>query len=357
MTDLAIANDSASTAARQRDPLTAIVGASAGNLVEWFDWYTYAAMSLYFASAFFPSGDQTSQLLNVAAVFAVGFLMRPLGGWLMGTYADRRGRKAALTLSVLMMCGGSLIIALTPGYASIGVTAPILLVFARLLQGLSVGGEYGASATYLSEVATPARRGFYSSFQYVTLIMGQLLALATLLLLQFVFLTPEQLEAWGWRIPFLLGAAAALVVFYIRRNLEEPETFTRAQRERSAKEIFLTLLAYPRQIAVVVGRTMGGTHAFDTYTTYTQKFLVNTAMMTKEQSTLVLSAALFVFMCLQPLFGALSDRIGRRPLLIGFGIAGALLTVPTMTALAEARSPFVAFGLIVMLLGVVSGST
>jgi MHS family alpha-ketoglutarate permease-like MFS transporter len=345
----------ASTGERRR--ITSILGAASGNLVEWYDWYTYAAMSLYFAAAFFPGGDSTAQLLNTAAVFAVGFLVRPLGGWLMGAYADRRGRKAALTLSVTMMCFGSLMIALTPGYATIGVAAPILLVLARLLQGISVGGEYGASATYLTEIASPERRGFYSSFQYVTLIMGQLLALATLMVLQFVLLTPEQLHAWGWRIPFFIGAACALVALYIRRNLVETESFAKARPNRPDASAIRMLLKYPKQIAIVVGLTMGGTLAFYTCTTYTQKFLVNTAGMTKEQATVILTAALFVFMCLQPAFGALSDRIGRRPLLIGFGVLGTLLIVPLMTALGSASSSLTAFGLIIAMLTIVSGYT
>ena len=167
-----------------RSRLLSIFGGSAGNLVEWYDWYVYAAFALYFAPVFFPQSDATAQLLSAGAIFAIGFLMRPIGAWLMGTYADRKGRKAGLTVSVLMMSAGSLLIAITPTYESIGIGAPALLVFARLVQGLSVGGEYGASATYLSEMAGSKRRGFWSSFQYVTLIMGQLLALAVLLILQ-----------------------------------------------------------------------------------------------------------------------------------------------------------------------------
>lgn len=341
----------------QRGGLRPILGASAGNLVEWFDWYTYSAMSLYFAASFFPDGDPTAQLLNVAAVFAVGFLMRPIGGWLMGSYADRHGRKAALSVSVIMMCGGSLIIALTPPASVIGIGAPILLVLARLLQGLSVGGEYGASATYLAEVAPAERRGFYTSFQYVTLIMGQLLSLGVLLLLQLFLLSTEQLESWGWRIPFFIGAAAALVVFWIRRNLDEPAAFKREHDRPTAKGSLRLLFSYPRQVAMVVGLTLGGTVAFYTYTTYTQKFLVNTALMTKQQATIIVTVALFLFMCLQPLFGALSDRVGRQKLLLGFGISGCLLTVPCMSALATASDPIVAFGLILVLLVVVSGYT
>ena len=153
-----------------------IFGGSAGNLVEWFDWFAYASFSIYFASVFFPEGSQTVQFLKAAIVFTVGFIARPVGAWLMGIYADKAGRRAALTLSVAMMCTGSLVIAVTPGHAQIGDAAAVILVLARLLQGLSVGGEYGASATYVSEMAGRRNRGFWSGFLYVTLIAGQLLA-------------------------------------------------------------------------------------------------------------------------------------------------------------------------------------
>lgn len=334
--------------------LRAIFGGSVGNLVEWYDWYAYAAFSLYFARSFFPAEDSTAQLLNTAAIFAVGFLMRPLGGLLFGWYADRHGRKAALTRSVLLMCFGSLMIALTPGYAEIGAWAPALLLTARLIQGLSVGGEYGTSATYLSEVATREHRGFYSSFQYVTLILGQLSALAVLLVLQ-ALLTPEELEAWGWRIPFAVGAALALVALYLRRSLVETESFAvgEARHVNPARE----LLKHPRALATVVGLTMGGTLAFYTYTTYMQKFLVNTAGFTKAAATSVSAAALCVFLLLQPLMGALSDRIGRRPLLLGFGIGGMLVTVPLMQALAVVQTSLAAFALITFALLIVSGYT
>jgi MHS family alpha-ketoglutarate permease-like MFS transporter len=228
--------------------LRAIFGGSVGNLVEWYDWYAYSAFSLYFARAFFPPANQTIQLLNAAAVFAVGFFMRPLGGWLMGRYADRHGRRAALTASVLLMCGGSLLIAVTPTYASIGLAAPSLLVLARLLQGLSVGGEYGASATYLSEMAGQRHRGFWSSFQYVTLIMGQLLALGVLLVLQRV-LDEEALRAWGWRIPFVIGALCAVVAIWLRRSLEESAEFAAVQTARAARAADAPPLASLRALA------------------------------------------------------------------------------------------------------------
>lgn len=339
--------------------IRSIFSGSVGNLVEWYDWYVYSAFALYFAPAFFPEGNLTAQLLNSAAIFAVGFLMRPLGGWLMGVYADRAGRKAALLASVLLMCGGSLLIALTPSYQQIGVAAPVLLVVARLLQGLSVGGEYGTSATYLSEMADQRNRGFFSSFQYVTLIAGQLLALLVQLGLQQV-LTAEELYAWGWRVPFGIGAAAALVALYLRRSMEETEAFTR--RTSAATPVrrpnqLRVLLRHPREVLTVVGLTLGGTVVFYTFTTYVQKFLVNTTGFSKGQAALVSFGALAVAMLLQPLMGAISDRVGRRPVLLFFGVGATLLTVPLLTALGQAASPAAAFGLLLGALVIVSGYT
>jgi MHS family alpha-ketoglutarate permease-like MFS transporter len=339
--------------------LRSIFSGSVGNLVEWYDWYAYAAFSLYFARVFFPQGDQTSQLLNTAAIFAVGFLMRPLGGWLLGRYADRRGRKAALMLSVLMMCAGSLIIAITPGYDSIGVAAPVLLVLARLLQGLSVGGEYGTSATYLSEMATQRHRGFWSSFQYVTLVMGHLLALGVLIALQWVFLSDEQLREWGWRIPFAIGAALAVVALWLRRNMVETESFrARAMDATSpAPGALRSLLRHPRAVFTVIGLTMGGTLAFYTYTTYMHKFLVNSAGMDTRSASLLNASTLFVYMLLQPVVGALSDRVGRRPVLIAFGVLGTVFTVPILGQLQAVASFGQAFWLILAALCIVSGYT
>ena len=335
--------------------IKSIFSGSVGNMVEWYDWYVYAAFSLYFAKAFFPKGDTTAQLLNTAAIFAVGFLMRPIGGWLMGLYADRKGRKAALMASVLLMCFGSLVIALSPGYETIGVWAPILLVVARLLQGLSVGGEYGTSATYLSEMATKERRGFFSSFQYVTLISGQLIALGVLIVLQQT-LTEEQLYSWGWRVPFVIGALCAVVALYLRRGMEETESFkkTKVKPKESAMR---TLLRHPKELMTVVGLTMGGTLAFYTYTTYMQKYLVNTVGMSISDSTTISAATLFLFMCIQPLVGGLSDKIGRRPILIAFGVLGTLFTVPILTTLHTITTWWGAFFLIMAALIIVSGYT
>jgi MHS family alpha-ketoglutarate permease-like MFS transporter len=333
-----------------------VIRGSLGNLIEWYDWYVYAAFSIYFASVFFPSSNSTAQLLNTAGIFAVGFLIRPLGGWLLGWYADRAGRRAALTLSVTMMGVGSLGIAVLPGYAQIGALAPILLVAARLLQGLSLGGEYGTSATYLSEVATPHRRGFYSSFQYVTLTSGQLLALGVQIILQQV-LTQEQMHDWGWRIAFVIGAVAAVTVMWLRRTMDESENYKLAVESNTERGSLRILLSYPRECLTVVGLTLGGTIAFYTFTTYMQKFMINTTGLPKEQVTWINFVALVIFVGLQPLIGAFSDKIGRRPILIAFGIGATVCTVPLLTAVSHAGSALSAFGLMLIGLVIVSGYT
>lgn len=337
--------------------LKAIMGGSAGNLVEWYDWYAYSAFSLYFANSFFPDSNPTVQLLNTAGIFAVGFLMRPIGGYIFGKLADTKGRKEAMTLSVLLMSFGSLLIAFLPGYNSIGIAAPILLLVARLLQGLSVGGEYGTSATYLSEVATKERRGFYSSFQYVTLIGGQLLALGLQLILQNVFLDDKQMHEWGWRIPFVVGAALSLVALYLRTHLNETEAFIAKEETIKKKGSLKELSKHPKAILVVVGLTLGGTLAFYTYTTYMQKFLVNTVGLTKYQSTILTFCSLLIFALLQPAFGALSDKIGRRPLLISFGVLGTIFTYPLLSTLSHTTDMWSAFGLLMAALIIVSGYT
>ena len=336
--------------------IKSIIGGSLGNLVEWYDWYIYSFFSLYFAATFFPKGNQTVQLLNTAGIFAIGFLMRPIGGWLMGTYADKKGRKKALTFSVLLMSVGSLIIAIVPGYKQIGIAAPILLLLARIIQGLSVGGEYGTSATYLSEMATKKRRGFYSSFQYVTLIMGQLVASGFVVLLQKVFLTEAQLHQWGWRIPFVFGAILAITVMYLRRSLHEPASFK--EEESNADRGTLKALAqHPKAVLTVIGLTIGGTVAFYTFTVYVQKFLVDTAKFSNADAAMISTLTLVGFMLLQPLFGLLSDKIGRKPLLIGFGIVGSLTTVPIMTALGNTKEVWPAFLLVMCALIITSAYT
>ncbi|MDK7491925.1 MFS transporter [Bacillus paranthracis] len=330
---------------------------SVGNLIEWYDWYVYSAFAVYFSAEFFPKGDPTSQLLNTAAIFAVGFLMRPIGSLLMGRYADRHGRRAALTLSITVMAGGSFIIACTPSYESIGIMAPIILVLARLLQGLSLGGEYGTSATYLSEMASSGRRGFYSSFQYVTLVAGQMVALGVQIVLQQLLSEPD-MKSWGWRIPFIIGAMGAVAVLWLRRTMDESEQFAniKSQKRESAGTV-RTLMKHPKAVLTVVGLTLGGTVAFYTYTTYLQKFMVNTVGLPKEVVSWINFVALLIFVVLQPIAGLLSDKIGRRPLLMAFGILGTLLTAPIFFFMEKTTEPIVAFLLMMVGLIIVTGYT
>ena len=340
-----------------RRRLKAMFIGSIGNLVEWYDFYTYTAFALYFANSFFPGNEPVVQQLNAAIVFAIGFIMRPVGGLLFGLLADHHGRRNALMLSVLLMCFGSLVIATTPTYAAIGVWAPIVLSMARILQGLSLGGEYGASATYLTEVAGERHRGFYVSFHYVTLIGGQLGALAVLLVLQMIFLTPAQMRAWGWRIPFGIGALLAITALVMRRNLHETDDFIDARTPQRRESAVMALRRYPRQILTVVGLTAGGTTCFYTYTTYMQKFLKLSVGLTDNQTTVVSAASLVFASLLQPIYGAISDRIGRKPLLIWFGLMGTLCTIPLLRALQATTSAMGAFLLIAAAWMIIAGYT
>jgi len=339
-------------------PLRSILGGAAGNLVEWFDWYVYSAFSIYFAKAFFPGHDQTAQFLATSGIFWIGFLMRPIGGWLLGRIGDRHGRRTALAWSVALMGGGSLLLAATPTYASIGLAAPALLMLSRIVQGLSLGGEYGAAATYLSEIAPEGRRGFWSSFQYVTLYGGQLLALALLLGLQAGGANETALSAWGWRLAFVLGAALSFAIYWLRRGIEETPDFNAEKApERRAGGIADLWRNHRKSVLIAFGLAVGSNVAFYTYTTYMQKYLVVTSGLAKPAASQICAAATILVILLQPALGALSDRIGRKPLLYWFAIGGILFTVPLMTAIGRTHDPLTAFALVLAALIILSGAT
>lgn len=337
-----------------RRRLVSIVGGSAGNLVEWFDWFAYASFAIYFAPVFFPKADPTAQLLSAATIFAAGFVVRPIGAWLMGRFADSRGRKAGLTLSVALMFSGSMLLAIAPTYAAAGLLAPATLLVARMLQGLSLGGEYGASATYLSEMAPKANRGFWASFQYMTLCGGQLLAIMVAVVLQSL-LTEAELTAWGWRIPFVIGALLALGVYLLRRNLAETPSFENQAVDRPVSTARLLWRQHRRESILVAMLSAGGGLGAYTYTSYMQKYLFNTVGFDKATATYIVAAALLWFTAMQPVFGALADRFGRKPMMLLFGIGGAIAAVPFFLTMEQVTSPLAAVLLLLVPLTLQSG--
>ncbi|MET4618804.1 MHS family alpha-ketoglutarate permease-like MFS transporter [Arthrobacter sp. 2762] len=352
-----------SEAAQTRKAVSNILKGSAGNLVEWFDLYVYTVFAAYFQSHFFNSSDDLQAGLEAMAVFSTSFLMRPIGSWFFGRYADRKGRKAALTLSVTMMSAGSFAIAILPTQDVIGLWALILLVFIRVVQGFSVGGEYGTSATYMSEAATAKRRGFFSSFQYVTLIGGQMLALLVLVILQNT-MSKEDLTAWGWRIPFAIGGVAALVVLWLRRSMEETlsadqlrAAHVKVEGEAQPGTMKLLFTKHWKPLLICIGITLGGTVAFYTYTNFILKFMNDTSGIAKTDTSVINFWALFIFMLLQPVYGLISDKIGRKPLLIWFGVTGVLFTWPLLSTLSGTKDPFMAFLLMLGGLLMVGGYT
>jgi MFS transporter, MHS family, alpha-ketoglutarate permease len=336
--------------------LKSIAAGSAGNLVEWYDWFAYATFSIYFAPLFFPKGDLTAQLLGTSGIFAAGFAMRPVGAWIMGIYGDKHGRKAGLTLSVIMMAAGSLLIAFAPTYAQVGVAAPVILIVARMIQGLSVGGEYGSSATYLSEMAPAGQRGFWSSFQYATLTGGQLLAIATALVLQ-ALLSEAELTAWGWRIPFIIGAVLAVLVFLMRRTMAETKSFAGIDQKKKHSTLRILWRDHRREVILVAVISAGGGLASYAFTTYMLKYLINTAGFPKGTATLIIAAANTWLFVLQPIAGIMADRFGRKPMLFAAGIGVSLCAVPVYTLVGQTTSPWVALGLIMIPLTLHSGYT
>jgi MFS transporter, MHS family, alpha-ketoglutarate permease len=337
-----------------RKRFISIIGGSAGNLVEYYDWFAYAAFAIYFAPVFFPKGDPTAQLLSTATIFAAGFIMRPIGAWVMGRYADAKGRKAGLTLSVGLMFVGSLLLAMAPTYAQAGIFGPATLLLARMTQGLSLGGEYGASATYLSEMAPRKNRGFWASFQYMTLCGGQLTAILVAVVLQ-AFLTEAELTAWGWRVPFFIGALLALAVYVLRRNLAETPSFENQQAERPLSTAAMLWRDHRRESILVAMLSAGGGLGAYAFTSYMQKYLFNTVGFDKATATYIIAAALIWFTCMQPVFGALADRFGRKPMLLVFGIGGAVAAIPVFLMLEHATSPVTAFLLLLIPLTLQSG--
>ncbi|MFF7981776.1 MFS transporter [Streptomyces sp. NPDC007901] len=339
-----------------------MIGGSVGNMIEWYDWFVYSTFSVYFASAFFPEGNATAQLLRTAGIFAVGFFMRPVGGRLLGRIGDRKGRKSALTTTVTLMSLSAILIAIAPTYDQAGHFGAAVLLIARLLQGLSVGGEYAAGATYLTEASAPGRRGFFSSFQMVSMKLGQLVGLALQIVLQHT-MSEATLSSWGWRVPFVVGAIGAAGIFWLRRNLLETEAYGELDESGAdgpaadRRGTLRGLLEYRREFVLIIAFSMGGTLCDYTYSTYMTKYLSNTAGLSRTDAALVSFVAIAVMMLIQPLAGALSDRVGRRPLLIAFALGAVLGTVPLMTALGKVTTAGGAPALMLTGLVIITGYT
>ena len=334
---------------------------SAGNLVEWFDVYVYSVFATYFESQFFSPEDKNSTIY-VWAIFAATFLMRPIGAWYFGRFADRYGRRRALTVSISMMATCSFIIAVTPTVATIGIGAALILLLARLLQGFATGGEYGTSATYMSEAAIPRHRGFLSSFHYVTLVGGHVLAQLTLLLM-LSFLDKPEVSEWGWRVAFGIGGVAAIVVFWLRRSMDESlsENSIEAARSGTAKasgSMRELLVNQWRPLLLCFLITAGGTVAFYTYSVNGPK-MIQAAFAGDDviTGTWINLGVLAFLMVLQPVGGWLSDIIGRKSLLVFFGIGGVLYTWYMIGALPQQSDAGAAFLILAVGFVILTGYT
>ncbi|PAF50686.1 MFS transporter [Helicobacter sp. 13S00477-4] len=333
-----------------KQKITSMIAASSGNLVEWYDFYIYAFTAHYFAHQFSNSNNPTIELISAFGVFALGFLMRPIGSWLFGSLADKIGRKKSMVYSIILMAFGSFLIAILPTKNTVGDAAIIFLLIARLIQGLSVGGEYGIAATYLSELGSKGNRGFYSSFQYVTLIGGQLLAVFSSVIIE-IFYTQEELGDYAWRILFVIGGILALLSLFARKNMHDStQNLNQYKNRGSLKELF----KYKKSFMMVLGFTAAGSLCFYTFTTYTKTFMINTAGFSSQTSNYIMLAALFCYMILQPIFGAFGDKIGRKNSLIIFSIFGIIFTYPILNMLAHTQNPSIAFGIITFSLLILS---
>lgn len=346
----AVASNITSENLTNRQRVLTILRASYGNLLEWTGFYFFAYCMIYFSPAFFPNSSPTVQLLRSTLLFAAGFIARPIGGWFYGRLADRQGRRSALIHSGFAMLLGSVLLAIAPTYATVGYLAPLVLLLARLLQGFSVGGDYGTSATYISEIALKNQRGLLGSLQYTTLLGGQLIALITMIVLESL-LTKSQLLDWGWRIPFILGTLAALLSIRLRLSLQESPT---PQKQGKQAGSLQNLLQYKRELLTVFVTTAAGSASFYTFTVYMQKYLVNSLHVPSGTANMMLAAALTVCMCLQPLFGALSDRIGRlTPMILFSGLMTGCI-IPIMYCLNQTNNIYIAFALIITALAILS---
>lgn len=315
-----------------RLPVRTLFAASIGNAIEWYDWTIYATFSIYFATQIFPAGDPALALISALATYSVAFFFRPLGGWLLGRFADLHGRRTAMLLTIVLMAAGSLAIAVLPTYTLVGWFAPILLLLARIAQGMSLGGEVSNASAYLAEIAPPDRRGRYSAFFYIS--TGSSVLVASLLgALLAATLTKEQLGAFGWRIPFLVGALLGIVGLWLRRAMPETEQFEENKTKAQALKhpLWTTLRDHPKAVGQLVGFTLLSTLCYYTFFSALTPFATSSRGADPAEVFLALSIATALFVLLQYPMGALSDRFGRKPQMLVWAAATALLIVPLST--------------------------
>lgn len=300
----------------------AIIAGSIGNAVEWVDWAIYTTFSSIFAHHFFPPGDDVAALLSTLAIFAVGFVMRPVGAAVLGAYADRHGRKKGLVLTILMMAIATLLIGVSPTYEQVGIIAPLILVFARLAQGFAAGGEFGSSSAFLVESAAPERRGFAGSWQQVSVGAGVLIASGIGFIVT-TWLPEEAVDSWGWRAAFIVAASLGFVGLWLRASVEETDSFevaeTRNQESGDKRNAFVRMFVdHPKETLRVFGITIAGTLLYYMWVSYMPTYAAVTTGLPLSQALLANFIAMMVFLCLLPFAGILSDKIGRKPTMAGF---------------------------------------
>jgi MHS family alpha-ketoglutarate permease-like MFS transporter len=322
-----------------RLPVKTLVAASVGNAVEWYDWTVFATFSIYFATQIFSSSNESAAFVGTFATYAVAFFFRPLGGMLLGRYADLQGRKQAMLLTIALMAGGSFVISILPTYDRVGWLAPILLLVARIAQGMSLGGEVSNASAYLAEIAPAERRGRYSSFFYTS--TGSSVLLASLLgALLASSLNDDQLAAWGWRVPFFIGGLLGLVGVWLRKDMAETEQFeeNKAKAEALKNPLLLTLREHPRAVAQLIGFTLLSTLCYYTFFSALTPFAVKQQGLDDGMVFWALSIATALFVALQYPFGWTADRFGRKPQMLVWAGLIAVGIVPMSKLIAPGAS-------------------
>ncbi|MGN7133162.1 MFS transporter [Rhodococcoides corynebacterioides] len=309
-----------------------LLASAVGNVLEWYEWSAYAVFAPFIAAAMFDKGDPVSALLSTLAVFAVGFLMRPLGGIVFGRIADKRGRKFVLVTTMLTMAAGSLLIGIMPTYAAVGAWASVLLLLARVMQGFAHGGESATAYSYVGEIAPANRRGMWGSVAFIAIFGGSVIAYSLGGVITST-LSETAVGQWGWRIPFLLGAVLALVALYLRRSMDESDVF---RGEQAAEATPIPRRTVVRAIVLMIGMTSGITAAHYTWTSYVSTYAITQKGMNPDTAYWMLVIAQVIALISLPFFGRLSDSIGRRPMLAAFAVGMFALQVPLTMMITDA---------------------